>query len=116
MLKTNVNEYEFRDMFNAIRPDNFSYSGLGALFEYLEDLSEDIGEDMEVDVIGICCEFTEYESLADFNQEYYGNDSDRYITDIEELRDHTQVIEFYGFNRETCLKTNAEPSIIVQEF
>ena len=115
MLKTNVNENEFRDMFRAIRPDNFSYSGLGALFEYLEELSDDIGEDIEVDVIAICCDFTEYASLLDFNQEYYGYDSDRFMTDIDELRDHTQVIEFYGFNSKT-LKTNAEPSIIVGEF
>ena len=115
MLKTNVYENEFRDMFMAIRPDNFSYSGLGALFEYLEELSEDIGEDIDLDVIGICCDFTEYESLLDFNQECYGYDNDRYMTDIDELRDHAQVIEFYGFNSET-LKTNAEPSLIVEAF
>ena len=115
MLKTNINEYEFRDMFRAIRPDNFSYSGLGALFGYLEELSEDIGEDIEMDVIAICCDYSEYESLLDFNQECYGYDSDRYMTDIDELRDHAQVIEFYGFNSET-LKTNAEPSLIVEGF
>ena len=94
MLKTNVYENEFRDMFNAIRPDNFSYSGLGALFDYLEELSDDIGEDIEVGVIAICCEFTEYDSLADFNAECYGNDTDSYITEIDALRDHTTVIEF----------------------
>ena len=115
MLKTNVNENEFRDMFNAIRPSNFSYSGLGALFEYLEELSEDIGEDIEVDVIGICCGFTEYKSLEDFNKECYGGYTDRYINDVDELLGMTQVIEFYGFNSKT-LKTNAEPSIIVGEF
>lgn len=104
MLKTNVYENEFRDMFNAIRPDNFSYKGLGALFEYLEELSEDIGEDIEVDVIAICCDFTEYESLLDFNQEYYGYDSDRYMADTDELRDHTSVIEF------------GESSLIIGEF
>ena len=103
MLKTNINEYEFRDMFRAIRPDNFSYSGLGALFGYLEELSEDIGEDIEMDVIAICCDYSEYESLLDFNQEYY------------ELCELIPVIEFYGFNSKT-LKTNEQPSLIVEGF
>ena len=36
-MKTTVYLNEFRDAFQKIRPDNFSYEGLGALFEYLEE-------------------------------------------------------------------------------
>ena len=59
-IKQTVTESDFRDAFQAIRPDNFSYEGLGALYEYLEGLSEDIGDDIELDVIALCCDFTEY--------------------------------------------------------
>ena len=59
-IKQTVNEYEFRRAFETIRPDNFTYEGLGALYEYLEELSEGTGEDIELDVIAICCDYTEY--------------------------------------------------------
>ena len=59
-IKQTVTESDFRDAFQAIRPNNFTYEGLGALYEYLWDLSEDIGEDIELDVIALCCDFTEY--------------------------------------------------------
>ena len=59
-IKQTVTESDFRDAFQAIRPDNFSYEGLGALYEYLEELSEDTGEDIELDVIALCCDYTEY--------------------------------------------------------
>ena len=59
-IKQTVTESDFRDAFQAIRPDNFTYEGLGVLYEYLESMSEDIGEDIELDVIALCCDFTEY--------------------------------------------------------
>ena len=59
-IKQTVTESYFRDAFQAIRPDNFSYEGLGALYEYLESMSEQMGEAFELDVLAICCDFTEY--------------------------------------------------------
>lgn len=66
-MKTTVSIYDFRDAFTKVRPDNFSYEALGHLFEYLERMEEDIGEEMELDVIAICCEFSEdtYQNIAD---------------------------------------------------
>ena len=76
---TKVLETEFIDAFQAIRPDNFSYSGLKALYAFLEDVSEDsrnLGyEEMQLDVIGICCEFEEYKNWAEF-EDIYGNTLD----------------------------------------
>jgi len=66
-MKTTVSVYDFRDAFQKIRPDNFSYEGLGALFEYLEECEADVGEEYELDVIAICCDFSEDtpESIAE---------------------------------------------------
>lgn len=58
----------FRDEFRACRrADQFSYEGLGILFAYFEQYEEDTGEPIELDVIAICCEFSEdsYENIAD---------------------------------------------------
>ena len=60
-IKQSVYLRDFHDAFQAIRPGSFTYEGLGALYDYLENLSDDIGEDIELDVIALCYEFTEYD-------------------------------------------------------
>lgn len=91
-MKRTVNVYDFRQAFkDSGRNDNFTYEGLGALFEYFEGLEEDTGEEMELDVIGICCDFSEYENIKEF-QENYG---DEYQT-IEDIEDQTTVIPVDG--------------------
>ena len=97
MIKTTVNQSQFIDSFSDTYKNNFTYEGKVALFEYLEQLSEDMGEDIELDTIALCCEYSEYEDLKDFQHSYYGRDEKNpSITSIDELRDHTQVIEFDG--------------------
>ena len=89
-MKEYVNEYTFRDRF--LRSDNyknnFSYDGLTALFEYIEDYEDDTGEEFEFDMVGICCDYTEYDSLDDFNVDY----SYLYKT-LDDIREQTTVIE-----------------------
>ena len=55
-----VDVHSFRDAFaHANRKENFSYEGLEILFDYLEELSEETGETIDLDVIGLCCEYEE---------------------------------------------------------
>ena len=89
-MKKTINYYDFRTEFRAFgREEQFTRQGLKALFDYLEELGDDCGEEIELDVIALCCEFVEYDSLEDFHNEYDKND---YPT-LEVLRDHTQIIE-----------------------
>jgi hypothetical protein len=93
-MKTTVNFYQFEQAFNAVRPNNFSYAGLKALFNYLEEYESDIGEELELDVIALCCDFTEYENV----QEFCSNYDDSYIvweTEPEEVdaEDGTEAVE-----------------------
>ena len=89
-MKKTINYYDFRTEFRAFgREEQFTRQGLKALFEYLEDYEQDCGIEIELDVIALCCEYVEYDSLEDFHSEY---DKDDYPT-LEVLRDHTQVIE-----------------------
>ena len=39
MLVDTVTEYTFTEAFRQVRPENFSYEGLKALYQYLDDLS-----------------------------------------------------------------------------
>lgn len=57
MLYSIVNKYTFVDTMRAVRPENFSYNGLVALFEYLDDCSQEF--DIEFDPIAICCDYSE---------------------------------------------------------
>ena len=71
MMKQTVYQSDFRDAFiRSGRKENFSYSGLNALYEYLTVLEDDTGVEQELDVIGLCCEWTEYESIEEFNHDY----------------------------------------------
>ena len=87
-MKSTINLYDFRRGFETMdRKDQFSYEGLEALFEYLEQFEDDTGQEVEFDVIGLCCEYTEYENLKELQEAY----SDEYKT-LEYLEDTTQVI------------------------
>ena len=67
----NVTESMFHDAFVHMgRKDQFSRDGKAALYGYLTELAEDTGEPIELDVISLCCEFKEYESLEDYNLEH----------------------------------------------
>ena len=87
MIKT-INEYDFIDAFKKMgRTDNFSTSGLIALYEYLEMLGDDLGQEIELDVIALCCEYAEYDNLEEFQADY----GDEYET-IEDIQSATSVI------------------------
>jgi len=56
---------DFGDFYNAFlymhRGDQYSYEGLRALFNHLEEYAESSETPLELDVIAICCEFAELE-------------------------------------------------------
>jgi hypothetical protein len=83
-----INKCDFHDAFTSIRPNNFSYDGLDALFDYLEQYEEDTGEKIELDVIALCCEYTEFDNIAEF-QDNYTTDAET----LEDIRELTTVIE-----------------------
>jgi len=84
-----VGESDFvREFDEYNRSNNFSVEGRRALYNYLYDLSEDMGEDIKLDIIALCCEFNEYKNIKEFWNDY---DKDDY-PNLEELGEHTQVI------------------------
>ena len=94
-MKQNVSQSTFIDAFKnsgdrdafKIRKDNFSYEGLNTLYDYLIDLELDMDKETELDVIAICCDYSEYKDLKEF-QANYGKE---YKT-IKDIENETQVI------------------------
>ena len=69
-MKQTVNFYTFQKAFQDLRPNSFTYEGLRALFEYIEEIEDTHNEEMEFDVIALCCDFTEYESAEEYARDY----------------------------------------------
>jgi hypothetical protein len=88
-MKQNVTLYDFRDAFRTVdRDNNFSYEGLEALYGWLIGLEEDTGEEWELDVIALCCDFSEYKDLAEFQRDYSAEE----YGSIEDIENETTVI------------------------
>ena len=63
------------DIARALKSDEnaaWSWNGAKALAEYLEQLEEDTGEEIELDVCAIRCDFSESTSLQDWLMEHHG--------------------------------------------
>lgn len=109
-MKSTVSEWDFITAFQGSYENNFSVSGRKALFAYLEEYEEDTGEEIELDVVALCCDFSEYENIdqaaADLGmddilkdlREEHGEDNDEEIREafLEELQDRTTVIDVDG--------------------
>ena len=89
-MKTTVSKYDFERAFMAIRPDNFSRAGLDAMFDYIEEIENDSGTEIELDVIAFCVDYSEYDSIEEINDDY----PDEKFADWDAVSEHTTVIEF----------------------
>lgn len=70
MIKETVNDCRFADVLLADEYASWTYGATKALFDYYEQLSEDIGEDIELDRVAIRCEWTEYNSAKEASDQY----------------------------------------------
>jgi len=86
-MKQAISESYFVDEILGDEYNSISYEGAKALFQYLEELEEDCGTEIEFDRVAIRCDFSEYDNLEEVTSEY---DS---IETLEDLRDNTTVIE-----------------------
>ncbi len=68
-MKTTVTKYDFHRAFEQCRPDNFSYEGLELLFDYFEELEANTGQELELDVIALCCDYAE-DTVEDIARNY----------------------------------------------
>ena len=103
-MKEQVNFCDFTDRFRSHdRQDQFTYEGKKALFDYLEEIEEGCDTEIELDVIALCCEYSEYESAVaciddcgydcDYKEDQDDDEDAQEEYALDWLRDQTQVIE-----------------------
>lgn len=90
--------YQFEAAFKeAGRSEQFSWDGFKALFDYLNNLSDDIGQPIELDVVALCCDYTEdsYSNIAkDYSiklSEAEDEEGEKQIV-IDYLQDNTSYV------------------------
>jgi hypothetical protein len=74
-MKKTMNTYDIANALIADTNAAWSRAGAYALAEYLEEYEELTGEELELDVVAIRCDFSEYTSLQDWASEYFSDES-----------------------------------------
>lgn len=124
-MYTKITRSSFIDAFlqSNTYKDNFSYEGLDSLFDYLEDLEEQCDTPIEFDMIALCCDYSEYESIKEAYMQYKSeedyNDFCEYkpwdnADIVKEIRDESALE--YLEDRTTVIKVEGTDKIIIQDF
>jgi hypothetical protein len=104
-MKITINESMFKEQFRLHgRSDQFSSNGLKALYEYFEEVyGEDSGYEYVLDVISLCCDFTEYDTALEAAKNYSPFTRDEHLNEEEQERQafqflslRTTIIDFDG--------------------
>lgn len=94
MIIQTINESLFIRQFEAQgrvgENTNFSYTACRALYHYLDNLSEDTRESINLDIIALCCDWSE-DNLKDVLDNYS-------LVSLGDLQNHTTVISLDRYN------------------
>ena len=69
-MKQTMTTGEIADQLRADDNAAWSYKGSRAMAEYLEELEESLGEELEFDRVAIRCDYSEYESAVEAATDY----------------------------------------------
>lgn len=120
-MKQTINEHDFIEAFrnyNRLQTDetsgNFTREGATALFEYLKQYEDDTGEELELDVIALCCDYAEYADFKELYQDYGHLIKNEDFTDEEEKQE--RIIEELEANTTLIEIDKEEGHVIIQSF
>lgn len=102
LVKT-FDKYELKHEFERYGRDYFSYTAC----DYILDYFEDIGENVELDIIALCCDFTE--ETAEYIKDNYSN-----IEEIAKADDIDELLDALS-NYTWCVETE-DNNILYMEF
>jgi hypothetical protein len=97
-MKLELTTSHAADLLFADKNANWTYAGARVLVEHLEQLEESAEVEIELDIVAIRCEYSQYESLESWYEEYHGYTNDN--LDADDIREYIQdrgtLIEFDG--------------------
>ena len=111
-MKITINESMFKDQFRLHgRSDQFSSNGLTALYNYLVEVYEEGSEcEYVLDVVSLCCDFTEYDNALDAALHY------NRLINVESLTKDEKEKNALEFLRDNTLVLTFNEGIIIQDF
>ena len=86
-MRQEITESQFVDEIVGDEYNSMSYEGARALYEYLEEMEDNGGEEMSFCKADIRCQYTEYENIEEVQEDYDD------IKTLADLKDRTVVIE-----------------------
>jgi len=95
---------------------NFTYRGLRALFNYLDETYEEENP-LKLDVVSLCCDFSEYESIEEYLKDYSGQHSK--IEDFNGIEEEfKKALEEEISNKTTLIKfeDDLNEGFIIQQY
>ena len=109
MIQT-ITVSDFRDAFERMgRKDQFSYEALEIIFDYIEEYEQDSGEQVELDVIAICC---------DWSEDSPENIADQYSIDLDGIEEDEimQAVMDYLCDNTTAYEVPSAGAIVYVQF
>lgn len=116
-MKTTLTTYQAADILSNDENSSFTRAGAFALVEYLENIEDETGEEMQFDSVGIRCDWSEYADLMEWGKYHFANMMDAISklnlnldgegrvangdTEVDDkirdfIRDNGELIEFDG--------------------
>ena len=87
-MKTTVSFFDFCNAFRSTKErDSFSDDGKRALFDYLEEVEDRAGEQIELNVIELCREYSE---------DHWADLADHYQIDLSDCSDDDECMAAVG--------------------
>jgi len=107
-MKTNVSYYDFKQAFAAHdRIDQFTPMGLILLYDFLIEMEEDTGEEWDLDVIALCCDF--YEETAE-------DIAENYSVELPDGDDVAEVVSEYLMDNTMYVGATEAGTMLYQAF
>ena len=108
-MKQAVDRQTFQVSFMNLRPKNFTFEGLDILFSHLEELETETGEELELDIIALCCDYAE---------DTPANIAADYGADIEAAKDDDDIFDIVAefLDAKGVLIGCTESSIVYRQF
>ena len=110
-MKQSVTFSDFCDAFRAHdRYDQFGYQALRVIFDYLEQYEQNCNEEVELDVVAFCC---------DYSSEHYKDIADSYSIDLSDAdgdEDDEKRIVLDYLNDNTTVLGETDCEIVYQQF
>ena len=131
MIET-LSKYQMVNELTQDENASWSYGGACALVDYLLDLEDSMGEQMEFDSVGLRSDYSEYDSLIEWAEQHFANYREEFgieyenpvtaETEEQSVTDcdgnlHDEVIDSIAeYIRDNSTLIEFEGGIIVQDF